>query len=192
MKTLISGSGATGRGTYQGGLVLVVSIILLAIVSILAAYATRNAASTETVSGNVRLTELAKQSADIALRHCEESVAKIYGPSTYPTDFVEAHILPAGSESDWESPAIWDSVTSKVYVLPLDKVNQSNLTVTYKRPPECMVARLPTMLESGSMSTNKLFVITARGFGPEVAAADLDRTRPVGTEVWLQSHIELE
>ncbi len=192
MKTPVSGSRTTGREAHQGGLVLVVSIILLAIVSILAAYATRNAASTETVSGNVRLTELAKQSADIALRHCEESLAKIYGSSTYLTDFEEANILPAELESDWESLAIWDSVTPKVYVLPLAKVNQSDLTATYKRPPECMVARMPTKLESGAMSSNKLFVITVRGFGPEVAAADLDRTPPVGTEVWLQSHIELE
>lgn len=192
MKKPISGSRATGLGRYQGGLVLVVSIILLAIVSVLAALATRNAASTEAISGNVRLTELARHSADIALRHCEESVAKLHGPSTYPTDFDETNILPPESESDWESLAIWDSVTPKVYVLPLAKVNQPDLSITYKRPPECMVARMPTKLQSGAMSTNRLFVITARGFGPEVAAADVDRRRPVGTEVWLQSHIELQ
>ena len=192
MKKPVPGFQPAGHRKAQSGLVLVVSIILLAIVSILAALATRNAASTEAVSGNVRLTELARQSAEIALRHCEESVAVVHGSSTYPTDFVAAHILPAESESDWESPGIWDSVTSKVYVLSLAKVNQPDLTVTYRRPPECMVARMPTKLQSGAMSSNKLFVITARGFGPEVAAADLDRTRPVGTEVWLQSPIELK
>jgi type IV pilus assembly protein PilX len=189
-----------GNRKKQSGLVLIVAIVLLAIVSVLAAFTTRNAASTEAVSGNVRLTELATQAAELALRHCEQSVARVITEAAggtppsplYPTDFTEAHILPAGSESNWESPGVWDSVTPHVYVLPLAKMNQPGLTVTYKRPPECMVARVPTQLASGAMSTQTLFVITARGFGPEVPAADLVRSRPVGSEVWLQSHIELQ
>jgi type IV pilus assembly protein PilX len=181
----------------QRGLVLIVSIVLLAIVSVLAALSTRNAASSENVSGNVRLTELATQAAELALRHCEDSVAHVIAvdageTSTYDTTFMLANILPDGEESSWEAPAGWDTADAHVFVLPLDRLNQSDLTATYQRPPECMVARTPFVLPSGAISTTTAFVITARGFGPDVQAADADRRRPVGSEVWLQSHIELE
>ena len=176
----------------QRGLVLIVSIVLLAIVSVLAALSTRNAASAENVSGNVRLTELATQAAEVALRHCESSVAHVITGATYDTNFELTNILPTGSESAWETAAGWDTATAHVYVLPLALVNQPDLAVTYKRAPECMVARTPWVLSSGAISTTTAFVITARGFGPEVPAADPNRTRPVGTEVWLQSHIELQ
>lgn len=184
------------RPGKQGGVVLIVSIVLLAIVSILAAFSTRNAASAENVSGNVRLTELATQAAELALRHCEDSVAAVIAadagkPSSYPTAmFSLTNILPAGNEA-WKNPAEWDSTTSPAYILPLDRVNQASLTATYKRPPECMAVRLTTVLPGEITTTNVAFLITARGFGPDVAAADLDRTRPVGSEVWLQSQIEL-
>ncbi|MGV8894428.1 MAG: pilus assembly PilX family protein [Burkholderiaceae bacterium] len=40
--------------------------------------------------------------------------------------------------------------------------------------------------------TDSSYLITARGFGPEVEAdADTTRTRPVGSEVWLQSQIKI-
>jgi hypothetical protein len=50
-------------------------------------------------------------------------------------------------------------------------------------------------LLSGGMPTGagsvipSAFVITARGFGPEVAA---DAGRPKGSEIWLQSTIEIQ
>ena len=181
----------------QHGLVLIVSIVLLAIVSVLAAFSTRNAASAESVSGNVRLTELATQAAELALRHCEDSVAHVIAidageSSTYETTFTLQNILPNGRESAWESSAEWDAAAAHVYVLPMERVNQPSLAPTYKRPPECMVARMPFVLPGGSISTDVAFVITARGFGPEVEAADAERRRPDGSEVWLQSHIRLQ
>lgn len=182
----------------ERGVVLIVSIVLLAIVSILAALSTRNAASSENLSGNVRLTELAMQAAEIALRHCEQSVAEVIAvdggaSETYPTlGFTMGHILAVGSEAHWESASAWDTPTAPVYVFPLAQMNQPGLAATYRRSPECMAGRLQFVLPGGSISTNKLFVITARGFGPEVPAADPNRSRPDGSEVWLQSHIELQ
>jgi Tfp pilus assembly protein PilX len=181
----------------QRGLVLIVSIVLLAIVSVLAAFSTRNAASAENASGNVRLMELATQAAEVALRHCEDSVAHVIAiangeTSDYETTFAQANILPESMQSAWESAAGWDTNTPNVFVLPLEKVNQAGLAPTYKRPPECMVVRMPFVLPGGSISTDTAFVITARGFGPEVEAADPQRRRPAGSEVWLQSHIQLQ
>ena len=182
----------------QHGLVLIISIVLLAIVSLLAAYSTRNAVSAENVSGNVRLTELAMQAAEIALRHCEESVAEVIAvgagatPSYQTLGFTAANILSEGNSSTWQTASEWDTATAPVYVLPLARMNQSDLTATYIRPPECMVGRLPFVLPSGAISTTAAFIVTARGFGPDVPAADVNRSRPIGSEVWLQSHIELQ
>ena len=184
--------------TRQRGLVLIISIVLLAIVSILAAYTTRNAASAENVSGNVRLAELAMEAAEIALRHCEESVADVIAvgagaSSSYATlGFTTANILSVDSASTWQTASEWDTPTAHVYVLPLSRMNQPDLEATYSRPPECMVAPLQSVLPSGAISTTAAFVITARGFGPDVPAADVNRSRPTGSEVWLQSHIELQ
>ena len=176
---------------------LIVSIIMLAIVSVLAALSARMAASAENVSGNVRLSALAMQAAEIALRHCESSAAELIALSTgsttdYPTlGFSDSNILPA-SPAIWEIASEWDSPTAPVYILPLAQMNQPDLAATYQRPPECMVGRVPFVLPSGAISTTASFVVTARGFGPEVPAADPERHRPIGSEVWLQSHIKLQ
>jgi Tfp pilus assembly protein PilX len=180
------------------GVVLIIALIMLVIISLLATLSMRNAVSTEKVSGTVRTTELAAQAAEIALRHCEQSVAEVVtvasgGTATFSTSFTLSKILPVSSTPQWQSTTIWDSTSTATYVLPLTLVNQSGLTATYKRPPECMVEPLPLMLTGTTVaSTTASFVVTARGFGPEVAAADVNRARPVGTEVWLQSHIELQ
>jgi len=91
-----------------------------------------------------------------------------------------------------------DGVNStETFVLPLSLVNQAGMAnTTYQRAPECMVEPLPMRVTDASgtsaLNTTAAFVITARGFGPEVAAADANRKRPTGTEVWMQSHIELD
>jgi type IV pilus assembly protein PilX len=179
----------------QNGVVLIIALILLVVISLLAVTSMRSAASSESVAGNVRTTELATQSAEIALRHCESSAIKITkliaNPSdssaeaTYSTTLAEGNVLRASTAVQWQSTATWDSTSTAPYVLPSSLVG----TATFKRPPECMVESLTGVLAVG---TNAAFVITARGFGPEVAEADPSRTRPQGTEVWLQSTIEIQ
>jgi type IV pilus assembly protein PilX len=72
-------------------------------------------------------------------------------------------------------------------------VNDATVGASFKRPPECMIERM-SVIQAGAtaVSSTSSYVITARGFGPEVAAADGARSRPSGSEVWLQSHIELQ
>lgn len=199
----------------QHGVVLIISLIMLVVISLLAVTSMRNAGSTESVLGNVRTTELATQAAEIALRHCESSVAEIMSVAkgsapSYPTTFVAANIFTAiTDESQWNDIAIWDSLSASTFKLPLALVNEAGMDiVTYKRPPECMVEPLTVLftnlpliqinedkseIQIGSnrtaSSSNSTYIITARGFGPEVVAGS---GRPQGTEVWLQSHIELD
>ena len=186
----------------QRGVVLVIALILLVVISLLAITSMRNAGSSESVAGNVRTTELAIQAAEIALRHCESSVLRIQknakgdttsSEATYPTTFTAANILTAASPPHWQDTAgNWDVAPSSAYVVPISFLNQTGMEiVTYLREPECMVEPLP-MLTNGTVVSTSSFVITARGFGPEVPATDVSRSRPVGTEVWLQSNIQIQ
>lgn len=190
-----------GKPCKEQGVVLVIALILLVVMSLLAVTSMRSAASSETISGSVRTTELAMQAAEIALRHCEASATKVSrilggdttsAEATYSTTLVDANILRATTSVAWRNTTTWDSASTATYVLPLSLVNQTGMTVTtYKRAPECMVESLTgTTPAAGTAS----YVITARGFGPEVPALAVatTRVRPVGTEVWLQSTIELQ
>lgn len=181
-----------GTENSQSGIVLIIALILLVVISLLAVTSMRNASSSESLSGNVRTTELATQAAEIALRHCESSALKIVkvnggditsAEALYATTFVSGSISAANSVQ-WQSTVTWDSGTG-AFVLPSSLVGG---TATYKRAPECMIE----MLSGGTPTTvisPAAFVITARGFGPEVAAGT---GRPVGTEIWLQSTIEIK
>ena len=182
------------RHQAERGIVLVIALILLVIISLLAVTSLRNAGSSESVAGNVRTTELATQAADIALRHCESSAIKITklianasdtsAQATYPTTLVEANVQRVSTADQWKSVSNWDSTTTTaVFVLPSTLVGN---TATYQRPPECMVESLTGVTPTGPPAS---FVITARGFGPEVAAGT---GRPAGTVVWLQSTIEIQ
>lgn len=188
---------ARGRARQgERGIVLVIALILLVIISLLAVTSMRNAASSESVSGNVRTTELATQAADIALRHCESSAIQLArntassAPEFYSTTLAITSISPINSVQ-WQSTATWDSgASTATYVLSPSLVGG---TATFKRPPECMVELLSGGMPTGVASvTPSAFVVTARGFGPEVAAADASRSRPIGTVVWLQSTIEIQ
>lgn len=182
----------------QSGVVLIIALILLVVISLLAVTSLRNAGSAESVAGNVRTTELATQSAEIALRHCESSATRITrvnggdtssAEATYATTMAGGNILRATTSVQWQSTTIWDSSSTSVFVLPTDLVGN---TTTYKRPPECMVESLSGVTTAPVGGTDS-FVITARGFGPEVPAlTSSTRVRPAGTEVWLQSTIEIQ
>ena len=183
----------------QRGLVLIIAMILLVVISLLAVTSIRSAGSTASVAGNVRITELATQAAEIALLHCESSVLEVMtvasgSPSGYITTFKSSNILPADTPPKWQDMTIWDSTATAAYVLPLSLVNQAGMSdQTYQRPPECMVEPLPVMLAGGTaVDTKSSFLVTARGFGPEVEKADANRSRPVGSEVWLQSNITVD
>ena len=185
------------RARSERGVVLVLALLMLVVISLLAVTTLRNAGSAESVTGNLRVTELATQAAEIALRHCEASVLASLtdaagGESTYPTTFDDAYIAPSGAPPNWQNKALWEGDAAAVFVLPLALLNQPGMTrTTYKRAPECMVERLPAVPGEGGAAT--FFVITARGFGPEVAAlAGKARLRPLGSEIWLQSNIKIE
>jgi type IV pilus assembly protein PilX len=180
----------------QSGIVLIVALILLVIISLLAINSMRGAGSAESLAGNVRTTELATQAAEMALRHCESSAIQLARNTAttdatfYTTTFTVGSIAPVNS-AQWQSTATWDSSSANTatYALPASTFVVGG-TSTYKRPPECMVELLSGSMPTGAATvTPSAFVVTARGFGPEVAAGT---GRPQGSEIWLQSTIEIQ
>ena len=183
----------------QKGVVLIMALIMLVIITMLSTFSMRNGASTEIVSGNVRTTALASQAAEMALRYCEEatiqisaaavtlaSVPTIQSYSATPLWNVKTN---AGVLTNWDTAT---STSPPVFVVPLSVVNQNATTdITFKRAPECIVERVQVLSSTGVPTSTNTYIITARGFGPEVAAADASRSRPVGSEAWMQSTIEL-
>ena len=152
-----------GNESTQGGVVLIIVLIMLGLLSLLASSSLRNAASTESIAGNGYQTELATQAAEIALRFCELRADSL-------TD----------TGDQWITITNWDGATSKPVILTLDWVNPSGPLRLSLRAPECMLK----LLAGGD---DPHYLITARGFGPEVSAADGSRSRPKGSEIWLQS-----
>ena len=176
----------------QRGVVMIVILIVLGLLSVAAVSNLRSASSTENIAGNLRLTELATQAAETALRHCEILAITNANGGSLPTKI------------DWSKVSNWDSPSVKPELLKLSEVNPSGISPIYLRPPECMVeslteldTNLPVLSTDGltvvskdgtAKNSKSSYRITARGFGPEVAA-DISRSRPNGTEVWLQSDI---
>ena len=170
----------------QRGIVLIMSLIMLIVISMLATMSMRNASSSEAVSAAVRTTMLANQAAEVALRFCETTTVQVRLGTPAPAGF---NILNTSTPPLWQSTTNWDQVTTSVFLVPLTSVNNPDGFATYTRSPECMVERVPVVTSLGTVSNTSTYVITARGFGPEVASTA--GIRPVGSEVWLQSTIEL-
>ena len=188
----------------QTGVVLIVAMIMLIIVSLLAAVAVRNATSSEGINANLRQTQLATQAAESALRYCEDAAINTVNEGTGTFAFTSpsgsaianlalTHIIaaPTGSNTPTSAlPANWDTTTNNgQLILPLATVNLAGISTTFVRAPECMIERARP---DAAQSYLSVLTVTSRGFGPEVAAADSSRSRPVGSEVWLQSTLELQ
>jgi type IV pilus assembly protein PilX len=183
----------------EGGVVLIIALVMLVVISLLATLSIRSAMSSESISGNVRTTQMASQAAELALRYCENAVvANVRSSTALPAGMA---VQVAGSTPVGISTTVWDTNRSGiVYVLPSSTVNG---TVTYKRMPECIAEQVPTVSTAGgttTLSTTSTFLVTARGFGPEVAGCDSTIfppaagacSRPDGSEVWLQSTLEVQ
>jgi type IV pilus assembly protein PilX len=167
----------------QQGIVLAMALIMLALLSILAGISIRGASSTEQVANQSRLKALAQQTAEAALRFCEQQVqsnAATPGLGLTPED------APTGAPYSWELMDNWDTVPSPhLQMVSVRAAGDTEASAYFTRPAECMSQYLDT--------GHKVFVTTARGFGPEVAARkDNDKTPPKGTEIWLQSVVTLE
>lgn len=179
------------RKKRQHGVLLVVVLIMLAVLSILASVSIRGASSSEQVANQARLKNLAQQAAEAALRFCETQVqanaidnTKGFAPQAAP---VGAPLV-----YSWQTMGNWDDIdsatnpfvaTGNLKVVNFTASGDTGSATYFKRSPECMSQYM-------TVANTKLFVTTARGFGPDVGAKD--GKAPIGTEVWLQSVVTLK
>jgi type IV pilus assembly protein PilX len=178
----------------QKGIVLIITMVMLVIISLAAINAMRSSTTNEVVANNSRAQALAMQASEAGLRYCEDNVIsqmKSLVAGTTPTVVVtiDPAPVPASDPYRWtDVPSNWDSTTATAVLVPLSVINATvtgSATALYRRQPECMAQ----YIDSGD---NTKAVITARGFGPEVPAVTSGAARtPIGSEVWLQSSIQV-
>ena len=168
----------------QQGVVLIVALIMLMILSVLASISIRGASSSEQIANQSRQQALARQTAETALRFCEQQV-QLYAANPATGFAPEAAPVGAGTKYGWETMANWDTLapTANLKTVAVTSAGDAGTVSYFTRQPECMAQYL-------TPADTKVFVTTARGFGPEVGAKD--GSAPKGTEVWLQSVITMK
>ncbi|HNV60162.1 MAG TPA: PilX N-terminal domain-containing pilus assembly protein [Rhodoferax sp.] len=176
-----------GRDRQQG-VVLIIALILLMVLSMLAAGTLRNSGSSTQVTNNTRTQALAMQAAEAALRNCEQAVFNfkngVAAGVGVVTPLAPAVAPAAGVPYQWQTMSNWDGIGTAANVTILTSADMNDAGTLYKRFPECMAQ----YMQAGNVQRA---IVTARGFGPEVPAVDANRVAPNGAEVWLQSIVNM-
>lgn len=191
---------ALACGRRQKGVLLIVTMILLLIISGVAAFAIKGTSSTEAVANNTRTHTLAMQAAEAALRVVEVDILNKHyatnaatvpaispappAPTYLPPYAMADKIKPAPSSvpgADWASATTWDNKDSiaanMVSLAKLDGLAScpSVLTNETNRAGNfCAVyKRAPEcMSQYAPDSSNRIVWVTCRGFGPDVLTFD--------------------
>ncbi|CAN5489316.1 hypothetical protein BH11PSE7_BH11PSE7_01670 [soil metagenome] len=168
----------------ERGIVLIICLLFLLLISITAAVSVRGASSSEAVANNSRTQALAMQAAEAALGYCEKLVTDF---AKNGTGLAPPAAPVGGAAFTWESLANWDGAgtSANVQIVPFADSQSTSSARYFKRAPECMA-------QYYLVGKKDTAIVTARGFGPDVAAVDSARSVPKGAEVWLQSVLTLQ
>jgi type IV pilus assembly protein PilX len=172
--------------TRQRGISLIIVLILLVVIGLTAAAAMRGANSSQRVTNNVRMDNIAQQYAEAALRYCE---SQLQLPDANRVNSLKAAVLPAGTGAPgaWEDPVSWTgsvgagAAASTRTALPAAQYGSALSSYIPAKAPEC-VAETQTLGTPAFTVT----VVTARGFSPDYKA-DGNGNTTHGAVVWLQS-----
>lgn len=170
----------TTQSVRERGIVLPMALIMLVIISLAGLLAARNSANHEQFSNNMRTTQVARQSAEAALRYCESVVIN----EEARFDALQGKIVATELAPDKIADGAWN--TKKNW-----SVGASNL-ITYEPAFDTKVQK-EAQLKSGDYPTCLIqamkagrYLITARGLSND-ATVDNDNQLIQGSEVWLQS-----
>lgn len=185
MKTeLPLGRGRRTRGD-EHGVVLPMALIMLVIISFAGLLAARNSATFEQFSNNMRTNQVARVSAEDALRRCERIARDRTdnGGTDYPTEsakVVEAEVaadtVTAIRAGVWNTHTNWAAgAANLITVAPAyDSSVQSNAQL--RNNPTCIIQAM----------VNGRYLVTSRGLSSDAVVGNDGRLRE-GSEVWLQS-----
>lgn len=183
------------RSSQTQGVVLIVVLVLLVAIAFMSVSVMRSALSTDLITNNNRTQSLATEMAQLALRFCEDDLTKVGTGSavvfTGATPIrAKSTTLKTGSETEfamaWEAKDNWVGNAPAAHRLSQDQLKSSHSAFTpgAGNEPQCLAEYSP------DAGTDKVIVVTARGFSPDYIEDDNNRVRN-GSVVWLQSRILL-
>jgi len=162
----------------QQGFVLVLALIMLVVLSAAAAWSAKAAISGEQIANNLRTVTSAQQSADMALRYCENQML-----AGNPAGLVVN--MDGSAEPDkWKTRSNWNTLANALPASVTNSTDSAGISMTL--PPKCMVEEL--RLAQSDMQSAQAYLITARGYSPDYTADTSGKTK-TGTEVWVQSSL---
>ena len=170
----------------QSGIVLPVALILLVIISFAGLLAARNSATYEQFSNNMRTSQVARQSAEDALRVCERIAidsAENDGAG-FPafTDLIITTELASDEPAvintgNWNQLANWGNAGPNRIVLTLGEGAEVKESVVNRRVnPSCIIQAI----------ADGRFLVTTRGLSNDAVVAP-GGALTSGSEIWLQS-----
>lgn len=179
-RTLLSPRPGSARG-----IVLPMALIMLLIISFAGLLAARNSATFEQFSNNMRTNQVARTSAEDALRYCERVAidAAENGGTSYATDAgkIVSTELTADDETTirsgaWNTKSNWAASAANLITLTATYNSNVQSNAELKNSPSCIIQAL----------VNDRFLVTTRGLSSDATVAS-DGTLSAGSEVWLQS-----
>lgn len=166
----------------QDGAVLPVAMILLIVLTFAGLSSARRATTHDVIAQNLRINEVAQQSAEAALRHCEAVVMDLVdnAGATFPADAARVGNTEIATPEDpaalWSQPANWAAASARLIQAP--PVYSANVRAASRGipPPQCIAEPM----------ANGRYLVTARGHSAD-ATFDANGRLITGAEVWLQS-----
>lgn len=167
------------------GIVLPMALIMLVIISFAGLLAARNSATFEQFSNNMRTNQVARVSAEDALRYCERVAIDTVdnGGANYATD--AAKILTTEISADdetsiragaWNTQSNWATGAANLITLTATYNSNVQTNAQLRNSPSCLIQTM----------VNGRFLVTTRGLSNDATVAN-DGTLSNGSEVWLQS-----
>lgn len=179
----------TARSNHERGIVLPMALIMLVIISFAGLLAARKSASTEQFSNNMRTTQVSRQSAELALRHCErvaisfQAIADGETPDVNYSAAVLAKVsttqiaAPTDTTAVWKAKANWKSSGANLISVTPTYGTAVAAGAKLVQNPSCVVQKM----------TNNRYLITARGLSSDATVDTSSGELASGSEVWLQS-----
>lgn len=172
------------RSRQPRGVILPIALIMLVIISFVGLMAARNSASYEQFSNNMRTSQVARQAAEAALRHCERVAidhAENEG-NDYEADaarIITATLLdtPEEDTAAWNTKANWVSGAASLISVTPNHSSTVRDNAQLKHDPGCIIQALA---DDGG------YLITARGLSNDADTDSSTGELTAGSEAWLQ------
>jgi type IV pilus assembly protein PilX len=203
----------------QRGVLLIITLIMLVVISGVAALSIKGSGSSEALANNVRTQGLALQAAEAALRYCEigainqnladrgepltkaptQGFAGLSFPIRPPPLVIGGTTPPSYQPADWQALTAWQGTAATYIATPiplatLDAMGSASSSSALVGSFASVYRRAPDCIVQYAENTGEtIMTVVARGFGPEVAAAPASNPGeiPHGSEVFLQAIVKL-